>query len=188
MVGPKFIEPPRPETAILPSRLSCFQAKGWICQLKKNGILAVIALSKQGVKAWSRHGLELDPRRLPDLPVDRSKDWTVLAGELLPGRRMYFFDSLVAQGESLLDQPYSRRLRWLERLLPGKESGLGEALISPNVWRLIPLTEPIDLVYDRMVQEGAKDTEGIVLKWPTGLAIRPYHQVKCRITCDKHLF
>ncbi|GAB2986118.1 ATP-dependent DNA ligase [Nocardioides montaniterrae] len=131
----------------------------WVHEVKWDGIRAVVAVSPDGVQAWTRNANEIAVPQLAGLAgLGRSM---TLDAELVhlaapgPGRareggQLFVFDLLALDGRSLADRPWSERRELLESLHLGDDH-----------WLVPPTYDDGDMLLRATKEQGL---EGIVSK------------------------
>lgn len=197
-----YLYPPRPEHAILPLDLARFEARGYVCQIKKNGTSNVMAISpdrqitammrdRKPHKAWEPD--ERTRRAFLDLP---GKGWYYFCAELLHSKvsglrhTNYIFDILVADGTRLEGTTFSERQTILGDLFPNsvESMGGGYRVIDQHTWLAVTYPGSFYRLFQTIQQRHRPEDEGLVLKKPNAklaFCVSPTSnedwQVKCRL-------
>lgn len=123
----------------------------WIGQAKINGVRCCIEAEGKSFRFTSRHGKALSAKVSKEAKELLHHGYYILDGELLDGR-LYLFDMLAMDGESMIGKPLGYRWMMLSRgIVPAME---------PWVQLVECSTQKYDL-YDRVIDSGG---EGIVCK------------------------
>jgi ATP-dependent DNA ligase len=177
----RFLYPPRPEQAIVPSLIPFYEKKGWMAQIKKNGTASVVGTENGQIEFRTRQ----NEAHKAWTPTKEAKEFflkypdSYFVFELLHSKgggvrdTIYLFDVLRYRGESLVDWTFTQRM------------GLLYGLKTEGRITTAPCFES-DL---RGLYDGLKDPldEGIVLKDPRAKLLdcrqngkNAAWQVKCR--------
>lgn len=123
----------------------------WLAQEKVDGVRCCVEMNGSQVHFTSRHGKSLAGKVAQEAKELLHHGYYILDAELLDGR-LYLFDMLALDGESLLDKPLGYRWMQLARgVVPAMEPWVQLAETS---------TQKLSF-YDEMIEKGA---EGIVCK------------------------
>jgi hypothetical protein len=170
------LEPPRGTDKV--SKLSYWEKKGWIAQLKKNGTNNVVYIApnkkiscltrhKTPHKAWQPNSESLNIYK--GLP---GKGWWVFNEELLHSKgplikdTHFIFDILVADGKFLQGTTYEQRYQMLLDLFPARSEGSdGHYVLNRNTWLAKNMTSGFQATFDGLTHPL---DEGLVLKNPKG--------------------
>jgi hypothetical protein len=163
-----YITPPRAEVKIPRSLLPSYEEKGWIGQIKKNGINSVIFVPPDRKPfAYNRHGevhkqWTFTAASVAPFAALPGTGWYVFNAELLhskvsggPKDTNYVHDVLVADGRYLLGKSYAERYEMVRGLFsPG-----------PNLLVAGYASAEFGALFDSL---SAGEDEGLVLKNPAG--------------------
>lgn len=160
-----FIRPIHPKTEIRPTAdaIQKVLAAGWVAQLKIHGHRAQIHIPsdpKKGILAYNRQG-QLHKKKIPPSIVAElqrvfapESDWNVIDAEWIkPEDRIYVFDFLKQEGESL------HRLNFQERW-----KRLPRAYLSPHLQTLPVLTTLDQCLKGLRTAPEDPSIEGLVFK------------------------
>lgn len=192
----KFIYtyPPRAEHAIPPKRLSLYERKKWIAQVKKNGTNSVIFISpEKKVFAMGRHNNQhkqwnFTPESEAAFKSMPGKGWNVINVELMHSKVAgirdinYIHDILVEDGQYLIGTTYAERYaRLLMLFLKDQNNGTqSHFVLNAHTWLAKNHRENFTDLFRSLEKP---EDEGLVLKNPEGL-LSPKDNtgwtVKCR--------
>lgn len=174
-----FIKAMHPKTEISPSQASVEKIlrAGWAGQIKIHGHRAQIHLSADAADepiAYNRQGRP-HKKLLPDEIVAELRrilkpesGWTVVDAEWLkPEGKLYLFDVLKLNGESLRGLTYAERFQLLPRLY-----------ISPHV-QTLPLLTSLEKCME-VLQSRDENVEGLVFKALHSKGFEDTSIVRCR--------
>ena len=171
-----YLTPPRAEDRIAPALLSFYEKQGWLAQIKKNGTNSVIFVSpEKKLTAMNRHG---DVHRQWSFTKNSAepflclpgKGWWVVNAELLHAKTPnikdtnYIHDVLVADGEWMIGEEYSKRYKILEEVFKGAPDG-DHLTINANTWLASNISDKFRSTFDSLKKI---EDEGLVLKDPKG--------------------
>lgn len=123
----------------------------WVGHEKIDGVRCCVEMDGHRVHFTSRHGKSLSSKVAPEAKEFLHHGYYILDAELKDGR-LYLFDMLAMDGESLLDKTLGQRWMMLSRgIVPAME---------PWVQLVRSSIKKFDL-YDSVMEEGG---EGIVVK------------------------
>jgi len=175
----QFIRPMHPKSEIRPTAEAIQKVlnAGWVGQLKIHGHRAQIHIPAdpdQEILAFNRQG-QLHQKEVPDTIIQELRrifapatGWTVIDSEWLkPKDRVYVFDLLKLQDETLQRLPFEARWKLLPR-----------AYISPHIQTLGVITT-LDGCLD-VLRETESWIEGLVFKSPSP-GFEDSSIIRCRI-------
>ncbi|HTL11907.1 MAG TPA: RNA ligase family protein [Bdellovibrionota bacterium] len=160
----RYIRAPHPKTEISPTPVAIQKvlALGWVAQLKIHGhrVQLHIPPGDGEILAYNRQG-QLHKKLLPDSMISEIRrvlsptdGWNVVEGEWLkPKDRIYFFDFLKQEGESLERLSFQERWKKLPR-----------SYLSPHL-QTLPLITSLDKCLD-VFSKDDEEIEGLVFKSP----------------------
>lgn len=167
-----YLYPPRPEVKILRDQIGVYEAKGWHCQVKKNGTCTVIFARGDEVIFKTRHN---DNHKMWKPKAEHfarfsglSNKWNVFVAELLNDKtphikdHLYVHDQLVHDGVQLLDTTLAERHVHLhERFKPL------EGIEKVDRWEIgadLSIAKNIDKDFLKLFDTLQPEDEGVVLK------------------------
>lgn len=194
-----YLDPPRPENAIMQGSLERYEKLGYWAQFKKNGTCSIIYVPPKGQepfaktrhsndpdhKAWqfTEHSL-LQFRKLQD------KHWHVFTAELLHSKgngirdTNYLHDVLVFESEYMLGSQFEFRQELLAEIFDVKKhkKTTSHYVVDAHTW-VARNYHPGDDYEHLFKEELGPEDEGLVLKNPHGILTTKKNsnwQVKCR--------
>ena len=179
MAPSPYIPSMHPKTEILPdpSAISKILEAGWVGQLKVHGHRAQIHIPadpREGLIVYNRqgkrHAKELSPSMTQEILrlFHPNKGWNVVDAEWLkPEKKIFVFDFLKHEGETL----------WL-RTYPERWSFLPRAFLSPHL-AVLPLLRDLTSCL-KVLRSMDPHSEGLVFKSTTSVGFSDTSIVRCR--------
>ena len=174
----RYIFPPRPKNAIMPSELSFWDNDSMIAQPKLNGSNCVLFISPDKIYSMNRHNQALTSFNLSEEEIQSiyrgTGGWMVLNGEYMNksksdengevfNHKFIIFDILVHDSNYMVGSTFKQRVELLDELygtVECKKQFLYE--ITDNVYRVKSYTNDFEELYNELVQTDMY--EGVVMK------------------------
>lgn len=182
----KIMYPPRPTTSIPPEKISDYENKGYVAQLKFNGTRTLVEMRPGGeIKLWTRHGephkaYKLSPGMEADLHELHESvnpdEYLVLDGELMNSKtkglkdRFIAFDILVCESLHFIGMSMLNRYRVLDEITGEQEEHEEETgrkiaiYIRDHLWLAETFVYDLESNFKRLID--MDEVEGLVLKNP----------------------
>ncbi len=190
----KFIPPPRPKTAIHPSRLKFYDSRGWLAQAKYNGTYNIVTVSPERElfamgrtgkrhKAWQFS--KASGAAFKSIP---GRGWWQFCCELLDSKTPrlkninFIHDILVADSHYTFGKSFAERHMILRNLFTIEdESEMGYYIVNENTWIATTFPGHFQDLYHRFTE--TDEIEGLVLRLaatPLSRSNTSSGMVKCR--------
>lgn len=169
-----YLYPPVPTKALLPGLMGFYQSKGWVGQIKKNGVCGIFAVSPdKQITCMNRHnGIHKTWVLPPSLRTFFEKlpnGWFYFVGEIMHLKTghikdtIYLYDCLVSNGDYLVGSTFTHRYNILKSLWEYSADNNQYLSVSDNFW----IASNYDLGFEKIYKGLSNpEDEGLVLRDP----------------------